>query len=300
MTYLNEFTILEMLNGGWDDDTINNIIEETIYRTKDMEIISAIGVVKALYGLENTEWSPKIQRLSEKCGKFPVYIDTEDAESVDNESQECFVSDCESCYESSDVSDSSSDVSETSYSSSEVSEASFMSIDTQENDDTNDSALPAWKTEEPKQLDDSLINMLETFSDLNQSVFCITGLLTNFNRAQAEYFIKYKNGVVVQNMSKRVDYLVVGDREAGKTKLDLAIRYQTKMITEQQLIALMGNVSSYSLYQSELKDTLNKIKNNLETELTAQENLKSVQTELLSTIDTAMDWTFDWNILDQN
>lgn len=289
MTFLGEYTMLDMLLEHWSPEYFRNVIDETIYRTKRMEIIEALGVVQALYTPVKHELKieKKIYDMSNRIGRFPIYEETEEESVMDSdESQNCYVSDCESCdYESED--------------SCYTSEASSMSIDTDDTENTDDSyeqnqvPLPQWKTEEPKQLDDSLINVLESFADLKQATFCITGLLKNFNRAQAEYFIKYKNGIVSQNMSKKVDYLVVGHTEVGKTKLDLAKRYNTRMISEEEMIALLSE-SVYSLYQSELRKTLDQVK----TKLEAQENLKKVQTELLSKTDT-MDWTFDWSILDQ-
>jgi DNA ligase (NAD+) len=79
----------------------------------------------------------------------------------------------------------------------------------------------------------------EATGPLVGKVFCITGQLISATRDIVEDRIIAAGGVCKGSVSKTVDYLVVG-AEAGKTKTIAAERHKTKIITEEQLYALMG------------------------------------------------------------
>jgi DNA ligase (NAD+) len=66
--------------------------------------------------------------------------------------------------------------------------------------------------------------------------FVVTGRLEGFTRTDAESFIKDRGGAVAGSVSKKTDYVVVGE-DAG-SKLDDANRLGVRTITEDDLRAL--------------------------------------------------------------
>ncbi|MBI5829880.1 MAG: NAD-dependent DNA ligase LigA, partial [Chloroflexi bacterium] len=69
--------------------------------------------------------------------------------------------------------------------------------------------------------------------------FVITGTLPNFSREQARAFIEERGGKVTDSVSKKTDYLVVG--EAAGSKLTKAQALGVKIIDEAALREL-GNI----------------------------------------------------------
>ena len=79
----------------------------------------------------------------------------------------------------------------------------------------------------------------EATGPLTGKVFCITGTMMSGSRDAVVDRIIAAGGVFKGSVSKTVNYLVVG-ADAGKTKTIAAERHGTKVITEEQLYAMMG------------------------------------------------------------
>lgn len=75
---------------------------------------------------------------------------------------------------------------------------------------------------------------------LTQMSFCFTGNLQEFGRDQVYKFIKDNDGIVHKNLKRSTDYLVVAD-EPGKTKLNMAKKYDTLILTEEEFYLLLEN-----------------------------------------------------------
>lgn len=288
--FLKNQTIIELLNENYTFQEFYNVFDETIYQTKNFDIIAALGMVKACFK-ENghTNYIPKsVYETSKKLGPIPIYtsenlddIYTSDSEGsedsmdmdIDLESQECFVSDCESC--------------ETECTEAE-SIKSFRNF------------KPSWMLNDtPRVISASFQKQLDVATDLKECVFCITGLLDKFSRDQLCYFIKLKNGIVSDNLTKSVDFLIVGSNP-GKTKLNLAKKYNTKTLSEEDIIILLTR-SQYSVFLQELHGKLNQIKTGLERQEEAKSAFETVKTELKNTVlpqIETLDWSMDWSILD--
>lgn len=283
-------TIQELLAEKYTIDEFYDIIDETIYQTKNFDIIAALGMVKACLKENGTTDLPySVVKMSKKLGPIDIYtsVNYNGDMDIDLESEKCFVSDCESC-----VSEISSEVSEISIESEEDTE-SFKSFK---------NFKPSWMLNDTSRvLTTEFQNKLNTSVDLKQKTFCVTGLLKCLSRDQFHYYINFKNGNVSENMKKSVDYLVVG-MTPGKTKVNLAKKYKTKMITENEAIDLLTqSVTNYAKFLQERNQVLNDIK----TEIDSKSQFNLVQQELrntvlpsVSTIDTSLDWTMDWSILD--
>ena len=56
---------------------------------------------------------------------------------------------------------------------------------------------------------------------LNNKTFMLTGKLSNMSRAEAKSLIEQNSGSIVSNVSKKLDYLIVGEKPT-KRKIDTA------------------------------------------------------------------------------
>ncbi|MEK6636170.1 MAG: BRCT domain-containing protein, partial [Planctomycetota bacterium] len=63
--------------------------------------------------------------------------------------------------------------------------------------------------------------------------FVITGTLKKYSRKEAETLIKYLGGRVISSVSKKIDYLVVG--EDPGSKLDKAKEFNVHILDEEAL-----------------------------------------------------------------
>lgn len=289
-------TIQELLAEKYTIDEFYDIIDETMYQTKNFDIIAALGMVKACLKENGTTDLPlNVVKMSKKLGPIDIYTSVNyngdmDTDNIDLfESEKCFVSDCESC-------------------DNVLSKVSEISIESDNEDEDTESFKsfknfkPSWMLNDTSRvLTPEFQNQLNTSVDLKQKTFCVTGLLKCLSRDQFHYYINFKNGNVSKNMKKSVDYLVVG-MTPGKTKVNLAKKYKTKMITENEAIDLLTqNITNHAKFLQERNQILNEIK----TEIDSKSQFNLVQQELrntvlpsVSTIDTSIDWTMDWSILD--
>ena len=63
---------------------------------------------------------------------------------------------------------------------------------------------------------------MENKSDgvLSDKIFMFTGKLTGMSRAEAKSLIEKNSGTIISNVSKKLDYLIIGDKPTnGKLKL---------------------------------------------------------------------------------
>jgi len=68
-------------------------------------------------------------------------------------------------------------------------------------------------------------------------MFVLTGTLASIPRSKAEELIRQLGGAATDSVTKKTDYLVVG--ESPGTKLQKAERYGTKLLSEQELLELL-------------------------------------------------------------
>ena len=73
---------------------------------------------------------------------------------------------------------------------------------------------------------------------LERLTFCLTGTMASVTRSRAEARIKELGASATSNVTRKTDYLVVGD-QAG-SKLEAANRLGTKLLNEAQFLELVG------------------------------------------------------------
>ncbi|HEY6460639.1 MAG TPA: BRCT domain-containing protein, partial [Polyangiaceae bacterium] len=71
--------------------------------------------------------------------------------------------------------------------------------------------------------------------------FCVTGVLSR-KREDVHADIRAAGGEVHDSVKKNTTYLVAGDK-TGKSKLDQAKKFGTKVLTEKELEALIAGES---------------------------------------------------------
>ncbi len=70
------------------------------------------------------------------------------------------------------------------------------------------------------------------------TTFVVTGTLDNFSRNEIKDFIEKNGGKVSSSVSKKTDYVLVGENPGSKA--DNARSLGVKIITEDELIKLAG------------------------------------------------------------
>ena len=61
----------------------------------------------------------------------------------------------------------------------------------------------------------------------------ITGKLEGISRAEAKSLIEENSGSIVSNVSKKLDYLIIGEKPT-KRKIDLAKELKIKILNQSQ------------------------------------------------------------------
>ena len=74
---------------------------------------------------------------------------------------------------------------------------------------------------------------------LKGQVFMFTGKLNNISRAEAKSLIESNGGKIVSNITKKLDYLVVGEKPTTK-KVDLAKKNKIKVINQKTLDEMLN------------------------------------------------------------
>ena len=83
------------------------------------------------------------------------------------------------------------------------------------------------------------IRILSKPQTLQEKVFVITGTLTGFSRQEVKDFIKSHGGKVSESVSKKTDYLVIGENPGSK--IERAKNLGVNIISENKLREMAGN-----------------------------------------------------------
>ena len=68
---------------------------------------------------------------------------------------------------------------------------------------------------------------------LNNKTFMLTGKLEGISRAEAKSLIEENSGSIVSNVSKKLDYLIIGEKPT-KRKVDIAKELRIKILTQKE------------------------------------------------------------------
>ena len=77
---------------------------------------------------------------------------------------------------------------------------------------------------------------------LKGKTFLVTGKLNGISRAEAKSLIEENSGVTVSSVSKKLDYLIVGEKPT-KRKLDNAKELKIKAIDQKEFLKLINKTS---------------------------------------------------------
>ena len=92
-----------------------------------------------------------------------------------------------------------------------------------------------------------ILNIKKTIENKNDGVlsdkiFMFTGKLTGMSRAEAKSLIEKNSGTIVSNVSKKLDYLIIGEKPT-KRKVDAAQELKIKIINQSELQKLLHKSS---------------------------------------------------------
>jgi len=77
---------------------------------------------------------------------------------------------------------------------------------------------------------------------LSNKTFMITGKLIGISRAEAKSLIEENSGSIVSNVSKKLDYLIIGEKPT-KRKIDLAKELKIKILSQSQWSSMLKKTS---------------------------------------------------------
>ena len=90
-----------------------------------------------------------------------------------------------------------------------------------------------------KSLDIQSFKEKNSNGKLKGQVFMFTGKLNNISRAEAKSLIESNGGKIVSNVTKKLDYLVIGEKPTTK-KVDLAKKNKIKVINQKTLDEMLN------------------------------------------------------------
>ena len=77
---------------------------------------------------------------------------------------------------------------------------------------------------------------------LSDKIFMFTGKLTGMSRAEAKSLIEKNSGTIISNVSKKLDYLIIGEKPT-KRKVEAAKELKIKIIDQSELHKLLHKSS---------------------------------------------------------
>ena len=77
---------------------------------------------------------------------------------------------------------------------------------------------------------------------LKEKTFMLTGKLLNMSRSEAKSLIEQNSGSVISNVSKKLDYLIVGEKPTKK-KVEAAKQLNVKVINQNEWLKLLNKSS---------------------------------------------------------
>ena len=77
---------------------------------------------------------------------------------------------------------------------------------------------------------------------LNNKTFMLTGKLEGMSRAEAKSLIEENSGSIVSNVSKKLDYLITGDKPT-KRKVDSAKEMNIQILTQSEWLKMLNKTT---------------------------------------------------------
>ena len=77
---------------------------------------------------------------------------------------------------------------------------------------------------------------------LNNKTFMLTGKLDGMSRAEAKSLIEENSGSIISNVSKKLDYLIIGEKPT-KRKIEAAKDLKVKMLSQAEWLKMLDKTS---------------------------------------------------------
>ena len=86
------------------------------------------------------------------------------------------------------------------------------------------------------------VKILNKKGILKEKTFMLTGKLLNMSRSEAKSLIEQNSGSVISNVSKKLDYLIAGEKPT-KRKIEAAKQLNVKVINQNEWLKLLNKLS---------------------------------------------------------
>jgi DNA ligase (NAD+) len=97
-------------------------------------------------------------------------------------------------------------------------------------------------TELKKILIIAKVSQLNKNGSLKNKTFMLTGKLTEMSRAEAKSLIEKNSGKIINNVNKKLDYLIVGEKPTLK-KVNNAKKLKISIISQEEWINMLKKTS---------------------------------------------------------
>ena len=77
---------------------------------------------------------------------------------------------------------------------------------------------------------------------LKNKTFLLTGKLENMSRAEAKSLIEQNSGSIISNVSKKLDYLIIGEKPT-KRKIESAKDLKVKILSQKDWLKMLNDAS---------------------------------------------------------
>ena len=84
--------------------------------------------------------------------------------------------------------------------------------------------------------------MLKKGGPLANKTFMLTGKLDGISRAEAKSLIEQNSGSIVSNVSKKLDYLIIGDKPT-KRKIETAKSLKIKILNQKDWLKILNKTN---------------------------------------------------------
>ena len=86
------------------------------------------------------------------------------------------------------------------------------------------------------------VSIAQTQPELANKSFMLTGKLDGMSRAEAKSVIELNSGSIVSNVSKKLDYLIIGEKPT-KRKIESAKELKVRILTQKEWSAMLKKTS---------------------------------------------------------
>ena len=91
-------------------------------------------------------------------------------------------------------------------------------------------------------LDVKNLTFKKTDSSLSEKTFMLTGKLKGISRAEAKSLIEENSGSIITNVSKKLDYLIIGEKPTRR-KVETAKEMKIKILTQVEWEKMLNKSS---------------------------------------------------------